>query len=286
MQHRRNLIFLVFAIIWVFPSPKSFAGTPVSVCGEPWPPYIYEKESDSQEKKEVAGIHLKNFRLLTALTGFDFKFNILPWKRCLHSVENHSQPGDQEIAIDASFNPERAKKYHLVGPVYAFSTAVFYSRDRHPNGPFSRKFGRVITTIRDMQEFSICGLLGWNYESYYTKHGFPRSVKIDQTPAGIQGVFSMVSGQCCDVVEIHPQLVVGAMITGKLKMPKDIACRKLTGDLQNFYFMVSKKSPRAEKLVTRLSTALIFLKSTGKLVSIKDKGVLPTTGYNDIAKCL
>jgi polar amino acid transport system substrate-binding protein len=210
----------------------------------------------------------------------------LPWKRCLYSVENQIEPNEPEIAIDASFSKERAKKYHLVGPLYAFSTAVFYSRDRYPKGPFAKSANRVITTISDMRDFSICGLLGWNYESYYKKHNIPQSVKIDQTPAGMQAVFSMVSAKRCDVVEIHPQTVIGAMVTGALKMPKDIACRKLVGDLQNFYLMVSRKSPRAKDLVTRLGAALIHLKSTGKWVTIKDEGVLPTSGFLDLRKCL
>lgn len=284
----RNMLktLLVLAIGLVLPVNNGFADTPVSICGESWPPYLYETGGGGNRAKNIAGIHLRNFRTITELTGLEFTFSVLPWKRCLYSVEHHSRAGDPEIAIDASFNTERAKKFYLVGPLYSFGTAVFYSRDRYPNGPFSKKFGRVITTIRDMQEFSICGLLGWNYESYYTKHKIPRSVKIDQTPAGIQGAFSMVSATHCDVVEIHPQLVIGAMVAGKLTMPKDIVCRKLVGDLQNFYLMVSKKSRRAKDLVTRLSTALIHLKSTGRLKSIADKDVLPAAQFTDFRKCL
>lgn len=286
MSYQRKLILFVLAIALALPAAKSSAGSSVAICGESWPPYLYESGDDNQEKKQVAGIHLENFRLLSELTGLDFTFRILPWKRCLHGVENYSQQGDFEIAIDASFNKERAEKYYLVGPLYEFGTALFYSRDRYPDGPFSKSAGRVVSKLSDMQDFSICGLSGWNYESYYEKHNIPRSVEVDQTAAGMQGVFGMVSRQRCDLVEIHPQIVIGAMVTGELKMPKDIVCRKLITDPQKFYLMVSRKSPRAKELVTRLSTALIYLKSTGKLMTIKDKGVLPAAGYSEIRKCL
>jgi|GEM_PF-6395879 len=137
-----------------------------------------------------------------------------------------------------------------------------------------------------MRDFSICGLLGWNYDSYYTKHGMPRSVKITKSAGGMPGAFSLLSEGRCQVLEVHPQIVIGAVVTGELKMPNNIACRNLVGDLQNFYLMVARKSPRAKELVTRLSTAIIHLKSTGKWRSIGDEGVLPASGLTDLLKCL
>lgn len=269
----------------VFLSFSQFAAAQtVTICGEPWPPFVYETAGDDEGKKKIAGLHTQNFRLISELTGLDFAFSILPWKRCLQDVENYAKPGEPEIAIDASFSTERAEKYHLVGPIYAVGTAVFYSRDRYPEGPFSKRFNRVISTITDMQDFKICGLLGWNYESYYIEHDIPRSVTVMETPAGMPGVFSMVSKQRCDVVEIHPELVIGAMITGELAMPADIACRKLDVEPENFFLMVSRKSPRAEELVTRLSGAFIYLKGTEKLLSIKDDGVLPASKLTDAVR--
>lgn len=286
MSSAPKLILFVLAIAVNLTAANGFAAAPVSVCGESWPPYLYEKESENQADNEVAGIHLANFRALAELTGLEFTFALLPWKRCVHGVENYSRPGDPEVALDASFSAERAEKFYFVGPIYTWGTAVFYSRNRFPDGPFSQRFGRVITRIGDMQDFSICGLMGHNYDSYYTKYNIPRSVKIDQTPAGYPGVFKMLSNQRCDVVETHPQVVLGTMLIGKMEMPKDIACRKLISDPQNFYLMVSKKSPRAEELVAQLSTALIQLKYSGKWVSIADEGILPTSEFTDIKNCM
>jgi hypothetical protein len=55
-------IFLVLAVGLALPVTKSFAEAPVSICGESWPPYLYETGGDQHKKKKVAGIHLKNFR--------------------------------------------------------------------------------------------------------------------------------------------------------------------------------------------------------------------------------
>jgi len=277
---------LVLAVCLALPATNGFADRPVPICGESAAPFLYETGGNSQKRKEIAGTHLINFRLLEKQTGLTFTFDVLPWKRCLSYVDNYSKLGDHEIAIDATFNTERARKFLYVGPMYAISTAVFYSRKRFPNGPLSKKTGKVISWINEMQHYSICGVLGWNYEMYYTEHGIPRSVKIMRTPAGYQGMFGMLSYGHCDVVETHPALVLGAMIAGQMKMPKDIACNKMNEEPEKFYMMVARKSPRAEELVTRLSTALIYLKRTLKWKSIKDKEVLPTTGFKGIKKCL
>ncbi len=287
MSYRCKFILFVLGIALIVPGTKGFAGAPVLICGEPAPPFLYESGGDNQEKKDIAGIHVGNFRLLTELTGLDFTFSVLPWKRCLYYVENYSKPGDPEIAIDASFNTERAAKYHYVGPLYAIGTAVFYSRNRFPDGPLSKKTGGVISWINEMQHYSICGILGWNYEMYYVEHGIPRSNEVIRSPGGLPGIFGMLSHGRCDLAETHPALVLGAMIAGELKMPKDIACSKLNEEPEKFYLMVARKSPRAERLVARLSTALIYLKRTLQWKSIKDKGVLPASGSTDaIRECL
>ena len=288
MRRLLKLAIFVLGIALLIPVKNGVAETPVAICGEPWPPFLYNELGGTEPgEQEIAGLHLENFRLLGELSGLEFTFDMLPWKRCLYHVENYSEPSDHEIAIDASFSKERAEKYYLVGPMYAISTAVFYSRDRFPDGPVSEETGRVITWINEMKDYSICGILGWNYEMYYVEHGIPRSNEIIRTPAGFQGMFGMLSHGRCELVETHPALVLGSMIAGEMEMPEDIACSKLSEVPEEFYLMVSRNSPRAEELVTRLSTALIYLKRTLQWKSLKDEGVLPaSSGLDSIRECL
>jgi polar amino acid transport system substrate-binding protein len=285
MPYRHKLSLIVLGMTLLLPVTKSFAAAPVSICGEPWPPFLYESGDDNQEKKDIAGIHLENFRLLAELTGLEFTFDLLPWKRCLYYLDHFIETGKYEMTIDASFSAERAEKYHYVGPIYEISNAVWYSRERFPEGPRSQKTGEVVSWINEMQHFRICGVSGWNYEMYYVEHGIPRSVAIIKTTGGLQSVFSMLSKGRCNLMEIHPVLVLGAMLTGELEMPKDIACSKMNEKPSKFYLMVSRKSPRAEELVTRLSTALIYLKRTLQLKSSKE--VLLASDFSDIMReCL
>ena len=287
MAFQHKLILVALLITLIIPVKRSFAAEPVKICGEPWAPFIYKSTGNSQESENIAGLHMENFPLLEKKTGLKFTFSILPWKRCLQNVENYSKPGDFEIAIDASFSTERAEKYHYVGPIYATSTAVWYSLKRFPDGPRAKKTGRVVSWINEMQHFSICGKLGYNYEMYYVEHGIPRSNQVIRSPGGLPGIFSMLSKGRCDLIEFHPSNVIGAMVTGELDMPKDIACSKMNEEPEKFYMMVTRKSPRSEELIARLSTALIYLKRTLQWKSIKDKGFLPASGSTNVfRKCL
>ncbi|NND50291.1 MAG: hypothetical protein HKN60_08565, partial [Rhizobiales bacterium] len=157
-----SIALLAFAFLQ---GAKALAETPVIICGEPWPPYIYESEASAPGAPGVSGIHQRNFALISDVTGLDFQLQILPWKRCLSESAVYPGPGSPEIAIDASFSEERVEKYHFVGPMYAWGTAVFYSRDRYPDGLFAGEDRQSVKTIADLREFRFCGLAGHNYES-------------------------------------------------------------------------------------------------------------------------
>jgi len=264
MINLRIVAALLATSVFLVTVTKSFAANaPVVICSEPYPPFIYEAAGGDENGKKLAGIYPSNFKMLEKLTGLKIRFILLPWKRCLHEVEHFSGPGQPELVIGHSFNKERYRKYHMIGPIYSTHYGLFYSRKKFPDGPYSKRFGRAVSKIADMQDFRICGLIGWNYEFWYTQHNMPRSVRVDETPGGHQAVMRMVSADRCDVAAINIESTIGAILSGSLKMPKDIACRKLkgVGDLRN-YMSVSRKSPRAEMLVTRLSTAIIYLKNT------------------------
>jgi polar amino acid transport system substrate-binding protein len=287
MVNLRHSFFLLAGFYLTMFVPQAYAEESVTICGESWPPYLFISDDKyGKTNNSIDGIHLQNFKSISEVTGLDFKFEILPWKRCLSDVEKYVRATAPEIAIDASYNKERAEKYHFVGPLYAFGTAVFYSRQKFSDGPFSERFNRRITTIADMRDFEICGFLGWNYESYYTKHGMPRSVQIMKSRSGMQSAFSMLSHERCEVLEVHPQIVIGAMATGKLKMPTNITCHKLEGDLQKFYLMVSRNSPRATELVARLGKAINDLKSAGKWLTIGEYDNRSESRIAEAVKCL
>jgi len=270
----RSLYFLI-AVIIINCSERSTAQNSradelVSVCSESTAPFVYESIDGDQGKEGISGLHIENLALLENSTGLKLEFRLLPWKRCLYSVENYAEPGDYEIALNAAYNEERAEKFHLVGPLYTFNTAVFYSRDKHPDGPIVNESGEIVSRLSDLKDFSVCALLGWNLEIFYTKHGFPRSVKFEQTAGGFQSAFDMISNDRCDMIQAPPTIVFGEIGMERLNMPKDLACITLDEPPENFYLLVSKNSPRAEELVTKLGAAIIRLQNLGQWKSTNE----------------
>jgi len=272
----KSILFAIGITLFI-PIKNSLADEQVLVCGESVPPFYYESDDTNQGQKGTEGLNIDNFSLIAGITGLNFEFTILPWKRCLSSVEDYSTLGDPEIATNATYSAERAEKFHFVGPVYALSSALFYSRNQFPDGPISKKNNEIISSVNEMKDYNICGLLGWNYEMYYTEHKIPRTVKITTTSAGYQGMFNMLSSGRCDVLNTNATNVLGDIIANELEMPQDIACSKVEREPRNFYMMVSKNSPRAHELVTKLSTALAQLQSKGEWKTYTDPGVLPVS---------
>jgi len=248
-----------------------YAEETVRICGEPFAPYFYQ--SDENDQSTVVGVDVDILNSISEITGLKFKFEILPWKRCLNNVENFDKLGLQEIAIDATYNASRAEKYYFAGPLYSADIHLFYSKKKFPDGPIVDENGTVISKVNQMQNFSICGLSGHNYEVYYKKHGIPENVVIHKTSGGLASVLQMISAGRCDVFETQATLVAGATITGNLELPNDMGCVKMDENSPKFYMMISKSSTRAENLLVQIDQAIIGLQELGKLERIEKEAM-------------
>ena len=268
---KKNRCFQFCIISLILTTSQLYADDVVKICGEPFAPYFYPTNSNGQPS--VDGIDVDILNSISEITDLEFENEIIPWKRCLSNVENFGRDGLHEIAIDATYNSSRAEKYYFAGPIYAADIHLFYSKKKFPEGPIVNESGSLITKVNQMQYFSICGVMGHNYEVYYTKHGIPREVNIQQTGGGLTGVMQMISANRCEVYETQATLVAGAVISKKLKLPEDLGCVKLDESAPNFYMLISKTSPRAEKLLAQIDQAITGLRESGELMRIEKNGM-------------
>ena len=82
-----KLILSVLGFALISPITKSFAGEPVLICGEPWPPWLYEQESDNKKRKEIAALHLENFSTVARMKCNairEFRASTIPDSAWLH----------------------------------------------------------------------------------------------------------------------------------------------------------------------------------------------------------
>ena len=283
---RLKVVYRYFVICLLLATSQTYADEVVSICGEPFSPYFYQ--TDSSEQSNVVGVDVDILKAISELTGLKFKNEIIPWKRCLKNVEEFDRVGQHEIAIDATFNASRAEKFYFAGPIYSADIHLFYSRSKFPGGPISKENNNVISKINQMQNFSICGISGYNYEVYYQKHGIPEDVVIQKTGGGLSSVLKMISADRCEVFETQATLVAGAIITQGLEVPGDLNCIKMDESSPEFYMMISRSSPRAEKLLAQIGQAIIELRETGELKRIEKEAMdqLLPESVKSILSCL
>ncbi len=132
----------------------SLAGTIVRFCADDaqWPPYSYTSGSDY-----VEGFTAELVRIALARHDIQTEIVQIPWRRCLVEADRGEQ---YQVALDASWNPERSQKYLLTLPYYQLTPYYFYSRTAFPEG-LSINSGSELASWG-----TICGLPGYNYSNF------------------------------------------------------------------------------------------------------------------------
>lgn len=97
---------------------------PLRVVSEPWPPYVFEQSG------RYLGVDLEIAEHVLRDLGHEVTWDLLPWKRALHTVKN----GDAHAILDIVPNAERIEALHFPDEHLSRNeTVLFYHRDRpHP----------------------------------------------------------------------------------------------------------------------------------------------------------
>lgn len=250
---------------------------PVQVCGETWAPFYYEvpqKPAVKEENKPVisnmVGVNVDILEATATQHQFEFQYRLMPNKRCLHNSQKLGHEGRFEITTDVTYSAEKAKEFYFIGPIYSLPRAIFYSKDEFPNGLFNPMSGGRLTTLREMKHFDVCEADGRVIKNYIEKHTHLNDEIISTHKSGLSSMIMMLKHGRCEIIEIPAPIIAGSIATGQVTLPNNIACQPLNEENVRFYFLVSKRSPRAEQLATAINQTLIRLKQSGV--------------YNDIVK--
>ncbi|MGD8170141.1 substrate-binding periplasmic protein [Vibrio sp. TRT 21S02] len=267
-------------IVFLFICSNAFAKeSAIKVCGEPWAPYFYSLSSDEKlEDKTPQGVNVDLFKAISEIIGIEFEPQLIPWSRCLKNTENYKSIGKHEVASDATFNDSRAEHYYFVGPLYSAPSSLFFSYSEYPNGVVNPVTQKLVTSMDELKHFKICGMQGWNYEIYTSAYGIPQENIIYSTHNNIDSLLQLLAHGRCNVFETQASLIAGGLATGKVTHFEEVGCQKLDMAPVNFYLMVSKQSPRAEKLVTLINQAIISLKQSGRHQEIVEAHISSVLG--------
>lgn len=273
-KHKKGGTMKMFftTLISLFAFSSIVLAQPVMVCDDiaEWPPYIFWERIDGKiNKKKLKGASIEVLDEISKLTGLQFKVELYPWKRCLKEVKDFGTYKKFEMFMDGSYNEERAEKYYLTSPIYNTSAGYWYSRKKYPNG-------LTINTFAELKKYKLCGVRGNTYVSY----GFPNNDDIDTGAATLEAALKKVAAGRCDLVLQAVVVPYGFKAIGKNIIPEGVVHQIITEAIPGgFYIFISKSSPRAYELLTRINQAVVILDARGVIDKIMNK-YLPTCGRN------
>lgn len=234
------------------------SGQSINMCDdvEEWPPYLfYERGGMQVNKEELHGGMIDILNEISKITGFNFTIKLLPWKRCLQEVKQFAKLARYEMGVQMSVNEERLKDYYLIGPIYFSEPGYWYSKNKYPNG-------LIIDEVADLRKYKAIGVLGYNYSFW----GYINNQGIDTGAHDTENAFKKLALGRGDVFLSDAATPYGyEAIFGKSMIPQGIVFSRITNADRGtgFFMFVSKDSPRALELVTKINQAIIILNSRG-----------------------
>ncbi len=259
-------ILLLFAFLGGF--SVTLSAQTVKFCSDnsDWAPYSYYPRVDGRaDKSGQIGITQDLLKEVFKIVGLKYSITPKPWKRCLRAVHEFGKTKQFESFIDGSFSEERVEKYYLSTPIYSTHQGVFYSKKTYPDGLPLKK-------PSDLNNFRLCGVLGWDYGIYYQNYGLLRSKKIDEGAKTMEAVLSKVAKGRCDVFGNSIEPVYGGVAIGAYTFPPSIESMRIPDvDPTTFHVFIAKTSPRAYELLTKINQALLVIQHNGVSKSIFKK---------------
>ncbi|MFE8070635.1 transporter substrate-binding domain-containing protein [Marinobacteraceae bacterium S3BR75-40.1] len=175
-------------------------GQTLTACDDDaeWPPFAFYRRDDERQPPGVIGYSVDVLQAIFQEDDIDVTVKLVPWKRCLREVQ---QGGRFQALVDATLNPERAKRFLVSRPYYTTRAYYFYSARHHPEG-------LDIQHPQDLKAYRVCGLLGYNYVIY----GVPKS-RVDTTTRNFDDLIAKLHRDRCDLFIEQFEIIAGFSFT-------------------------------------------------------------------------
>jgi polar amino acid transport system substrate-binding protein len=239
-----------------------FVGEKIAICedGAEWPPYTHYQRVNGQATKEVVGFSVDVVNEIFKKHGIESKVDLIPWARCQAELLDGTT---YQMALNASFNAKRDHDYLLVKPHYSIRSDYFYSKKNHPNA-------LTINSVKDLQNYNVCGMLGYNYDEYGVK-----AVKLDQHSTDFSSMISKLYAGRCDLFIEKYEIMAGFKVTGQdFLADPNLGAAAIPGfPTSNFHMMISRKYPKAAALKEILEAGITEMEASGRLQELSKKYV-------------
>lgn len=209
----------------------------VHVCGDAidWPPYTYLEGDD------VKGRDIDILNKLLPEQGLNFDMTMTSWTRCLKGTAE----GEFQIAVSASYHPQRAEHYLYTDWYYQITPYFIYSTQRFPDG-------LSISKVEELEQYRVCGIHGYNYSDFKLSN-------IKQKTINMYESVNELKQQNCDILLSWREILDGIeAVWGIVHVSDDIVAKPVPNmEKHKFYMLISKQLTNSEELQSLVSEGLV-----------------------------
>ena len=218
--------------------------------GEGWPPYHYTKND------QVIGYDIDVVNKIFSGSSTKVSAELPPWKRCLAETDKGFK---YQVALSSSYKDDRAKTFIYTKPYYELNGYYFYSKAAHPNG-------LTLSSAADLQKYQVCGLAGYNYDSFGIK-----TKNVSTSTKNFETLVKKTLDNRCDIFLARNEIIAGFKVIGN-----DLLTDKIAGspahwmEGEKFYMLVSRNVDNSQAIVDALNQGIDQLKESGELNKLID----------------
>lgn len=244
-----------FLAVWLPAQAYALDSSMVQICddGDEWPPFTYYQRVEGKPSRTITGFSVDVIRSILNKHRIPFSITLLPWKRCLGSVENGET---YAMALSVSKNPDREKRYLFSTAYYKTHYYVFYSKAKFQKG-------LDIKSQADLNNFRLGGVKGYAYSAL----NFVDKSKMILANSYPDLVKMMKAGRL-DVFAEDYEVMAGMASIGVLDVIDDdeIGRVQLPGIGGNpFHMIFSRVNPRGVELLNLVNAELEKMRQSGEL---------------------
>lgn len=258
MRGRRPFFFFysILVALAVASEAGAWDGTTVCICddGAEWPPYSYYQRVDGKPTEAIVGFSVDIIDRIFKSHGISYQISLLPWKRCMHQV---AEGNNYHMFLSGGRNPERDRTYYVSKAYYWMHPSYLFSTQQHPDG-------LAISGRKDLKNYRICGILGYNYIVFGLT---PKD--IDTGTSDYDTLTKKLLTGRCDLSVDRLEILLGFKAIGKnfISHP-DLAYQVIPGEPTESFHMMFSKNEFGRHLKQIVDDGLRELQASGELESL------------------
>lgn len=262
MSKLSKTIFAILLLTTFVSALHAAALKNVAICDDQdgWPPYLQYQLENGQRTGKLEGYTLDVVKLIFDKHGIKFDLTMLPWKRCLQSVE----AGRHAMLLNAMLTPERSELYLTTKPFYSLTGVYVYLS----GGPVPK-----ITKPSDLGNYRVCGLYGYDYQPF----GLGKD-QVDQAAHSFEQVIKKMEYKRCELLIGHYEIMgQRSMIAGLsiFENPSFSFAKIPQLPPVPFVMLISRKKPEAQVLMDLLDDGLSKFLNSAEDKRLKSKWGIP-----------